>query len=78
MLNESDAAMFLDRPQSERGVAVATTQDDSDNPLPVNLGRGDEQGIGGGTGVMDLGPSVQSDVARLQKARTHETPGFDR
>jgi hypothetical protein len=67
MLNERLAAMLLDCSQSGSAVAIAPTQNNADDPPPVDFGGGQEQGIGCGAGVVDLRSLVQSDMGELQK-----------
>ena len=67
VLHENHAAVFRDCPQSSSPVAIATTQHDTHDPLTVAFGGRNEQGIGGGPGVMDFRPLIQSDAIRLQR-----------
>ncbi len=74
--------MLGDCPQPCGPVAIAATQHNAHDPLTVAFGRGNEQGIGGGPGVMNFRPLIQLDAIRFQKhmmvGRSHvDVPGLD-
>jgi hypothetical protein len=67
VLDENYAAVFLDCPRSCGPVATSTAQHDTHDPLTVGFGGRNEKGIGGGPGVMDFRPLIQTDAMRLQR-----------
>jgi hypothetical protein len=62
-LNESSAAVLLNRPEPVGPVAASTTKNDPDDALFEDFGGGYEQGVGSRTGVVDFRSLIQSDAA---------------
>jgi hypothetical protein len=54
-------------PQASGPVAIAATQHDPHDAPPMGFGGGNEQGIGGGTSMVDFRPLIQSDGSESQE-----------
>ena len=67
ILHKRRPAALRDCPQPTGSVAITGAQDDPHDAPPTGFGGGNEQGIGGGTSMVDFRPLIQSDVSDPQK-----------
>jgi hypothetical protein len=67
ILHKRRPAALRDCPQPTGSVAISAAQDDPHDAPPMGFGGGNEQGIGGGTSMVDFRPLIQSDVSDPQK-----------
>ena len=82
ILHKRRPAALRDCPQPSGPVAITATQDDPHDAPPMGFGSGNEQGIRGGTGMVNFRPLIQPDASVPQKhmivGGCHvDVPGFD-
>lgn len=64
-LNDGPAAVLFYDPKPLSSIAVATTQNDANNAISVNLSGRDEERVCGGSRVVHFRPTVQTDAPRF-------------
>ena len=67
ILHKRNPAALRDCPQPSGPVAIAATQHDPHDAPPMGFGGGNQQGIGGGTSMVDFRPLIQSDAGGSQE-----------
>lgn len=64
-LNDGPAAVLFYDPKPSSPITVATTQNDANNAISVNLSGRDEERVGGGSRVVHFRHTVQADASRF-------------